>query len=153
MAGKVIFTILRLGLGGLFLYAGVIKIWNFAEGHSATQAFFQDVLNYQMLSWDVAMRVALYLPWLEVVAGIALFVNRGTAGAAAIVAGLMVVFTAALAFAWHRGLDIACGCFGHENATADFPLLLARDLGLLAASLAVLWYEARRWRVAREPAV
>jgi hypothetical protein len=60
----------------------------------------------------------------------------------------MCVFIAALASAWSRGLDISCGCFGRENATADFPLLLARDGALLLAALAIAWHESSRLRSA-----
>jgi uncharacterized membrane protein YphA (DoxX/SURF4 family) len=73
--------------------------------------------------------------------GGALLLGRATAGAAAICAALMLVFIAALASAWSRGLDISCGCFGHEDATANFPLLLARDCVLFLCATAIVWRE------------
>jgi uncharacterized membrane protein YphA (DoxX/SURF4 family) len=167
MAVQVIFHILRIGLGALFVWAGAIKIWDFQQGTWATQGFYQDILNYHVeetgvmkiilgavKGWnmsDLTMLLAIYLPWLEVVTGTALLLRRAVSGGATIVSFLMCVFIAALASAWTRGLDISCGCFGRENATADFPLLLARDCGLLLAALAVAWFERPLTRTASAP--
>ena len=143
MAAKVTFLLLRLLLGAVFVAAGVIKIWDFKQGGWATPAFYEDIANYHILeNSDAVMLSAVYLPWLELVIGGALLLGRATAGAAAISALLMVVFIAALASAWSRGLDISCGCFGHENATANFPLLLLRDCGLLLCAVAVAAHES-----------
>lgn len=144
MAGKVTFILLRLILGAVFVAAGVIKIWDFHQGGWATPAFYEDIANYHLIeSSDAVMLSAVYLPWLELVIGSALLLGRATAGAAAIAAGLMLVFIAALASAWSRGLDISCGCFGHENATANFPLLLGRDCALLLCAVAIVWRSRR----------
>jgi putative oxidoreductase len=146
MAAKVTFLALRLGLGAVFVAAAVVKIWDFHQGAWATQAFYEDIANYHIVeNSDAVMLTAVYLPWLELAIGGALLLGRATAGAAAISAGLMMVFIGALASAWSRGLDISCGCFGRENATANFPLLLARDCALLLCAVAILW---REWRAA-----
>jgi putative oxidoreductase len=148
MAAKMTFLLLRLLLGAVFVAAGVIKIWDFHQGTWATPAFYEDIANYHIIeSSDAIMLSAVYLPWLELVIGGALLLGRATAGAAALCAGLMIVFIAALASAWSRGLDISCGCFGHENATADFPLLLARDSGLLLCAIAIVWHECLKFRM------
>ena len=148
--------LLRLGIAGLFIYAGVVKIWDFSAGTSATPQFFQDLLNYQLGAWDfkvVGLRLtawdtflilAHYLPWLEVAAGLALLSRRLRWGAALILIGLTAAFMAALSSAWVRDLDISCGCFGRGEAqSTDFPVLIARDGALLLA----LWFVAgMEWR-------
>jgi uncharacterized membrane protein YphA (DoxX/SURF4 family) len=152
MAAKVIFLLLRVILGVVFLAAGVIKIWDFKQGTWATPAFYEDIANYQLIqSSDFVMLSAVYLPWLEVVIGGALLLGRATAGAAAICGGLMLVFIAALASAWARGLDVSCGCFGRENATANFPLLLVRDCALLLCAIAIVWREWDRSLASESP--
>ena len=60
---------------------------------------------------------------------------------------MSAMFLAAVGSAWWRGLDIACGCFGKDNAPADFPMLILRDTALLAA-VAVLF--VHEWRRARQ---
>jgi hypothetical protein len=121
---------LRCLVGGLFLYAGAIKAWNPA-------GFFTDIQNYRLLPHTAAAALALYLPWLELIGGGCVLLRRYYAGALAILLGLVVLFIAALACAWARGLDIACGCFGSADGTQRYPLYLIRDLAILAA-IAVL---------------
>jgi len=128
----IILWLLRIALAGVFLYAGALKIADPAQ-------FFQDILNYQIVGEPVAWLAALYLPWLEVIAAAALLIPKTTRASAIIIATLMLIFTAALLSAWLRGLDITCGCFGTTLETSNYPLLLTRDLALLAVALATLY--------------
>src|SRR4051812_48064491 len=48
MAGKIIFTALRLLLGAVFLAAGVLKVWDFSHRQWATPAFYEDITNYHI---------------------------------------------------------------------------------------------------------
>jgi uncharacterized membrane protein YphA (DoxX/SURF4 family) len=142
MAAKVILLFLRVALGALFIYAGVMKV---AEAPD----FARDIQRYAIIPWpDATVLLAVYLPWLEILSGAAVIVRRFHLGALAIIAGLMLVFTIALSSAWARGLDIECGCFGRkkESIRTNFPALLARDLGLLAAACGLL---AAEWRSAK----
>jgi uncharacterized membrane protein YphA (DoxX/SURF4 family) len=143
MAAKVILLVLRVGIAGLFLYAGAIKAWD-------TQQFAQDVRNFQLTSWDVSVLTATYLPWLEIVAGVALLAKRLYLGALAALAGMTTVFIAAIASAWHRGLDISCGCFGREDNATNFPLHIAGNLAVLIG-LAILFAVERRRSAAKTP--
>src|SRR4051794_756598 len=141
MAAKIIALLLRLLIAAVFIAAGALKIYDFKHGGSATSLFFQDVLNYHLTSWDVTMVIAVYLPWLEVIAGLALIGPWLRLGALALCAGLTVMFLAALSSAWYRGLDISCGCFGHEVNATDFPVIITRDSALLIAICIAWWLE------------
>ena len=137
-AAKVMPWVLRLALAGLFVAAGALKVpdpWAFAT----------EVHNYKLTPWDVSVVTAFYLPWLEIFAGLALLVRRWQPGALAALAGMTLVFTVALALAWYRGLDISCGCFGKAapGEKANYPLLLARDVAMLAG---IAYLAALRWK-------
>ena len=123
---QIIALLLRFALASVFIYAGVVKILD-------AQRFALDVQHYELTSWTLSVLVAVYLPWLEVIAGIALLIRRQQLGALVALAGMTTIFLGALLSAWTRGLDISCGCFGKEsrNIQANFPLLLAQDLALL----------------------
>ena len=138
---QMIFALLRLGLGGIFVYAGALKIWD-------PQRFATDVHHFQLTPWTVSVLIAVYLPWLEVLAGLALIVRRLTPGASLAIVGMTVVFMIAITSAWARGLDISCGCFGKEEAkiATDFFQLMLRDAALLAAAVVLLAAEMRRPR-------
>lgn len=123
---------LRLLLAAVFIYAGAVKApW--------PRRFALDVESYRLVSPGIAYAVALYLPYLEIVAGLGLLVRRVAPGATLLLATLTAFFLTALVSAWVRGLEIRCGCFGAgEAAAADYPWWVLRD-GLLLAACALVW--------------
>ena len=142
--GAQVIAVVRVVVAGIFLVAGVMKIWDFAHARSATPDFTIAIQHYELLSPDLSVLLAVYLPWLEVTAALALFVRKLALGAAAALLGMSAMFPAAIGSAWWRGLNIACGCFGKDEATADYRLLILRDLALLAAVAVIFVHEWRR---------
>ncbi len=139
MAAKTVgLWILRLGLALLFGWAGLVKVWDFGAGASATPGFYKDIINYQLVPSDVAIVMALYLPWLEIFAAAGVLVRPVRLGALLSLGALLVVFLGAVGSAWQRGLDISCGCFGKAVVAANYPLEIGRDLALLVV-VVVLW--------------
>ena len=135
-AGKFLWRIGDVLVGGIFIYAGAIKALD-------PTRFANDIDNYKMLPWFVSVRLAFYLPWLEIFCGVALLVRRLYLGGLSILAALMVIFIAATIAAKVRGLDITCGCFGHASKNWSFPTHLALDLVLLA-TLVGLWIRLQK---------
>ena len=135
---KIILLLLRLALGGVFIYAGALKIVD-------PQNFARDVHHFQLTPWTVSVVVAVYLPWLEVLAGLALIFRRLPLGASLALVIMNAAFLIALSTAWARGLDISCGCFGKEehNIQTHFPQLFLRDAALLAAAITLFIAELR----------
>lgn len=98
-------TALRWGLAAVFAAAAAAKI---ASPHDFAVAVFR----YQMLPYPLVNLAALFLPWLELVCAVALVAAPRWRGAAlTILLGLLIFFTAAIAFNLYRGIDTACGCF------------------------------------------
>ncbi len=122
--------VLRLGLGGLFLWAAAGKI---ADPH----AFARDIANYRLVPDAMAPAMAALLPFVEVGLGLAVVLGVWTRAAAIGIAGLLAVFTVAVVAAFARGIDVACGCFGGGGAPIGW-LTVARDVGLLAAAIALV---------------
>ncbi|MBS3754074.1 MAG: DoxX family membrane protein [Desulfobacterales bacterium] len=129
---KTCFAAARIFLGAVFLYASYDKILH-------PQAFAEAVYNYQILPDAAVNLVALFLPWIELAAGLCLIAGAWLPGATMICALLMTAFTAALVFNEIRGLDVHCGCFSTQ-ATHDPASLLTvlRDLFFLAVSVYLL---------------
>jgi len=127
---RTITFILRLGLGGIFVYASLHKIIDPA-------AFAKSIYNYQILPDQVINLAALILPWLELLLGLALISGVGALGAAAWCHGLLWVFFLALVYNQVRGLNIHCGCFTNATLASEAPPMLwyfVRDTSLLIAS-------------------
>jgi hypothetical protein len=127
--------IVALIVGGIFIYAGVIKAVD-------PLRFAIDIDNYKMLPWAIGVRLAFYLPWLELVCGLALILRFFYRGGLFILTALTFTFIAASIIAKVRGLDITCGCFGHTSMNWSFTTHFALDFGILVALIA-LWIASR----------
>ena len=123
--------IVAILIGGLFVYAGIVKVIDPVE-------FARDIDNYKMLPWPIGVWLALYLPWLEIFCGLALMTRVFYRGSVFIVTGLMSLFIVASIVAKARGLDVSCGCFGHASTYLNFSWHLALDF-LLLGGLLLLW--------------
>jgi len=126
--------LLRVAIGGLFIYAGGAKLPDLED-------FFWSVHHFALTPWDVSMVLAMFLPWLEIIAGLALIVRRLYAGATLIATLLSATFLCAVGSAWWRGLDITCGCFGKEENATNYPKHVALNGALLLACLALVWMQ------------
>ncbi len=126
----------RLVVGVVWIWAGLIKLPD-------PQASVTAVRAYQLLPASAADAVGRALPMVEVVVGVCLVVGLLTRISAAVSALLQVAFIIGIASVWSRGISINCGCFGDggvdPNAISKYPWEIARDVGLLAASLLVVW--------------
>src|SRR3954447_2657575 len=131
---RIVLRLVGIIIGGLFIYAGVVKIIEPVE-------FARDIDNYKMLPWRFGVLLALYLPWLEVFCGLALITRVLYRGSLFIVTALMTFFIVASIVAKARGLDVSCGCFGHASKYLNFSWHLALDIALLVG-LVVLWRQS-----------
>ena len=131
-----VWRIVDLIVGGLFIYAGILKALD-------PMRFAVDIDNYKTVPWSIGIRLAFYLPWLEILCGLALITRRLYLGGLSILAALTSIFIMATVVAKARGLDITCGCFGHASKYLSFAGHLALDFGVLAALL-VLTFSARQ---------
>jgi putative oxidoreductase len=117
-------------VGCIFIYAGVIKALDPIR-------FASDIDNYKIFPWAISARLAFYLPWLEILCGLALIARRLYLGGLSILTALTSIFIVATIAAKIRGLDITCGCFGHASKNWSFSAHIALDLSLLAALIAL----------------
>ncbi len=95
----------RLLAAAVWLVAGVSKIADLEHFHAQVHA-------YKLLPGALEAPFAYALPFVEVGLGLYLAVGLLIRGAAALSVVLMIVFIAAMAQAWARGLSLDCGCFG-----------------------------------------
>lgn len=131
MVKSLVWRIVDLIVGGVFIYAGAIKALDPVR-------FANDIDNYKILPWAISVRLAFYLPWLEIFCGLALIARRLYFGGLSILTALVSVFIIATIVAKIRGLDITCGCFGHVSKNWTLPAHLALDFVLLIFLLLLL---------------
>ncbi|MCA1963093.1 MAG: DoxX family membrane protein [Prosthecobacter sp.] len=119
-------TLFSLIFGGVFVYAGAVKVLQ-------PMVFVDDIRSFHLLPDPLPALVALFLPWLEILAGLAVCSGWLRRGGLMLLLSCLLVFLVAIGISWQRGIDIRCGCFGGSSASASNYLeLVIRDLLLLA---------------------
>jgi uncharacterized membrane protein YphA (DoxX/SURF4 family) len=127
---------LRLGLGGLFLFAGIMKIGDPVQ-------FAIEIGNYRLFA-SLAPYLAVILPYIEIALGAAVILlpQDWRRGAALALAGLTGVFTIAVAQAVGRHINVDCGCFGGASGPVTW-LTVVRDVALVLAAAGILVLDRR----------
>ncbi len=131
----------RLTVGVIFIYASFYKIIEPAD-------FAKSIWFYHMVPGNLINLMALIMPWLELLVGLALIFGIEYRGAVLWVNLMTIVFLIALGSAISRGLSIDCGCFkaakaGTQSAWNSFYF----DIGLLILTLQLLLSKSTRWQL------
>jgi len=119
--------LLRIALGGVFLYAAWVKL------REPWQLFALAIDSYRILPLWAVEWTARTLPWFELAIGLALIVGRGLRVSATATSLLLLVFIGLLVRAKLKGMEISCGCFGNNEPLTWWTVL--RDSSMLAVSL------------------
>jgi putative oxidoreductase len=129
----------QIVLGVLFIAAALPKLLD-------PPSFAHMIYNYRILPGGLVNSLALVLPWLELLCGVALVLGIWSRTASALVGFLLLVFTAALTLNLLRGNAIDCGCFDIKAAgrsvserLSDMRWDILRDYGLLLMVAQILF--------------
>ena len=128
--------VVRILLGGLFIFASVSKILD-------PGGFARTVFYYRLLPVSAVNLIAIILPWIELVVGVLLVIGFKVRGAAFVAAASLIVFTAAMVSALARGLNIDCGCFSTSGGHGVDTRRIVEEIVLVAAAAFVYWTGAR----------
>ena len=127
-AGTWTVWLLRLGFGVLLLAAALPKI-------AQPLLFAEAVANYRVLGEPLSRWAAVWVPWLELLAGLSLISGLWLEAGVTVNAGLMTAFLVLVVQARLRGLDIGCGCFDVQGEDPITWLKIMENLAFAAGSL------------------
>jgi putative oxidoreductase len=132
----------QIFLGLIFVVAALPKI-------ADPPSFAHMIYNYRLVPGGFLNISALVMPWLELIAGLALIAGVWTRPARWIVTALLVMFIIAISINLARNNAIDCGCFNvadagktHEEMIHDMWMVILRDCGMLLMC-AQLWWAGR----------
>jgi putative oxidoreductase len=132
-------VIARVAVGATFIVASVYKIRD-------PGAFAKSIWFYHMVPGDLINLMALIIPWVELLCGLALIMGLFYRGAVVLVNIMMVTFIFALCTTIVKGIDIDCGCFkAGQTATRAAWEALVFDLVLILFTLQLLFSRSKRW--------
>lgn len=123
-------------LGLTFIYASIHKIADPA-------AFAEIVYGYGLFPDQLINLIAISLPFVELLAGLALVFGPWRRSAALIIVGMLIAFISIISINLARGYEFDCGCFS-ESAEAVFLIsgspwvTLLRDIFLLVVGIFIL---------------
>jgi hypothetical protein len=118
-----------------FLLSGATKV---ADPLSFAASLLNSPWLISGLRQDWLLAVAFYLPWLEVVLGVALWLAPARPAAIGLLSGLLLVFSVYLVGLVWLGDDAPCGCFGDLLPLDSAGWGLARN-GILLFCLGILF--------------
>ena len=134
---------MQIALGIIFIIAALPKIVD-------PPSFAHMIYNYKIMPWSLVSPMALVMPWLELLCGLALVLGIWKETARTIIGAMLLVFILALSNNLARGNAIDCGCFDvsaagktTEERLADMKLVILRDVGMLLM-VAQLWYASHQ---------
>ena len=137
-------TVLRLVIGGLFVYAGLLK----AISPAALQ---HTIESYALVPTWFARGAAAYLPYLEMTVGGACILRRAERSARVILLFMTAGFVLIHAGAWWRSMNDECGCFGPMGGQwLTHPVAVALN-GALFLSVAWLEHRTRGLALRKDP--
>jgi uncharacterized membrane protein YphA (DoxX/SURF4 family) len=133
----------RLLIGGMFIFASFYKIIE-------PGLFAKSIWYYHLVPGNMINLMAIVLPWVELVVGIALIAGVAYRGAVLWANVMLVVFIVALVTTIARGISIDCGCFrAAESGTQSAWKATLFDVGAMCFSVQLWLSRSKRWMLAR----
>jgi uncharacterized membrane protein YphA (DoxX/SURF4 family) len=129
----------RWFLGATFIYASYSKIL-------APAVFAKIIYGYGLFPEIFINLFAIILPFVELIAGLALIIGFFPRSAALIINAMLLAFIISLSINIIRGHEFDCGCFGinaSNPSTFSGPLLI-RDFIYFSAGIYVFLYKNPR---------
>lgn len=126
-------------LGLTFIYASFHKIVSPAD-------FAKIVYGYDLFPAVFINLIAIIIPYLEFITGLALVIGVYPRSAAIIINGLLMAYITALTINLIRGLEFDCGCFapGQVGYSRSSEVTLVRDIIYFILGLQVILYSGVR---------
>jgi len=120
---------IRLILAGVFVVAGIAKVFDFGG--------FQEALKQFGVRGPVGRIVARVLPTVEIAVGALLVWSRAAEIAAAVAAALLLCFVVGVVISVVRGRSVQCHCFGGISSEPIGWRTVVRNAVLFAAAVVV----------------
>ena len=133
------YNLLRVLMGGIFIYSGAVKLLD-------VKGFARMISLYDLVPEQLLAPVAIGLPGLELLAGIGILFE--IPGALSAIFAMLLMFCSILWYGILKDLDIDCGCFSTAELKGQNSLrqALYRDFVMIAGCCYLYLYRFLRIR-------
>lgn len=141
------FGAIRWVLGGIFVYAGTIKIYD-------PYSFAASIAGYRLIPEGATLPLAHVIPLIELSLGLFILFNLFLRYSLLLLSLLLLIFQTALFSLIIRNIYIDCGCFGNLIQINDFRLeiyiAIIRNFLLLTFSILLMRRKQADSKIASE---
>ena len=118
------FLAMRICLGGVFAWAGLVKL---LEPEANLRAY---LYSYEIIPVFLVPLIAAVLPWMEWLLGVFVLLGYGLRWSSLSLGLLSFCFAAGILLSGKLGLDAShsCGCFGESGPQLSFQQVFLLDL-------------------------
>jgi len=127
-----------IALGAIFVAAALPKVVD-------PPSFAHMIYNYRLIPAPFLNLMALLMPWIEMLAGVALILGIWRRTAALLVGALLSVFIVAIGINIGRDNAVNCGCFdlksadkSQEELMGEMKFVVVRDVAMLVMVAQIL---------------
>jgi len=124
--------ILSVIVGGILIYAAIPKI-------IAPNAFYLDILGYNIIGMLFSKILAISLPWVELLSGAGIIIGVWYLSSLRIAQWLYSVFVVLLIITLIRGINTDCGCFGSAGGQVTWWHVIGDMVLLLITTFLISW--------------
>ena len=143
---SIIDNLVRIIVGGLFIFSGLIKLNDPIGTEIKLEEYFevfgQDFGSFFLLFKPIALELGMFLIILEVVLGVAVLINYKMEITSVVLLALIVFFTFLTFYSAYFNKVTDCGCFGDAIKLTPWESFI-KDLILLVLILHLFWYRKR----------
>jgi uncharacterized membrane protein YphA (DoxX/SURF4 family) len=146
---KLLYKILALLVGGLFIFSGLVKV-NDPVGTAIKLEEYFDVFSYDISGFfhlfiPLALGIAFFITILEVVLGVALIVSFFRKATLYTLLAMILFFTFLTFYSAYFNKVTDCGCFGDAIKLTPWQSFY-KDIILLVAIAILVWLEPKiKW--------
>ncbi|MGA7616797.1 MAG: MauE/DoxX family redox-associated membrane protein [Thermoanaerobaculia bacterium] len=131
----------QIALGAIFVAASLPKLVD-------PPSFAHMMYNYRLVPGAALNLMALVMPWIELMCGIALILGFWRRAAATIIGTFLLAFVIAISINLARDNAVNCGCFdlssatkSHQQLIGEMRFVVIRDVAMLLMVAQILFAE------------
>ncbi len=148
---KYIIWLLRIALGGLFIFSGLVKA-NDPMGLTYKMGEFFDVWHWNFMTQNIAFWLSVFMIAFEIIAGVAMFVGNSFRMYITLMLLMNIFYTFLTGYVFYTDKINECGCFGDCFKISNSATFY-KDIAITAVNLFLFIFRYRVFPIFKKSAI